>query len=188
MNENQPYQKFQAPYKSLLVYKLAQAIYDLTPQFIERYLNKYSRNPDQVDQAARSGVQNIAEGHQQESLKGYIKLCGVARGSFEELLNDVLSAARKRQIPVWEKTKSNGEIREINLIWKILKASNALPDLPDWPRLPSSDDEALNMLVTLINQENYLLDRLIASLKEKHMKEGGFTEKLYNQRKEYRGY
>jgi four helix bundle suffix protein len=41
-------------------------------------------------------------------------------------------------------------------------------------------------MITLINQENYLLDKLIASLKEKHMKEGGFNESLYKKRVEYR--
>ena len=41
-------------------------------------------------------------------------------------------------------------------------------------------------MITLINQANYLLDRLIVSLKEKHAKEGGFTEKLYRKRIEYR--
>jgi four helix bundle protein len=45
-------------------------------------------------QAARSGMQNIIEGNKQQGMKGYIKLCGIARGSLEELLNDYLSFAR----------------------------------------------------------------------------------------------
>ena len=126
---NQENKKFQAGYRGLLVYKLAQAIYDLIPQFIERYLNKFSRNPDQVEQAARSGVQNIAEGHQQQGLKGYIKLTGVSRGSFEELLNDGLADARRRSIGIWEKEKSKREIGEIGAIWEIREISRAWPDL-----------------------------------------------------------
>ena len=43
-------------------------------------------------------------------------------------------------------------------------------------------------MITLVNQANYLVDRLIVSLKEKHMREGGLTEELYRKRKEYRGY
>ena len=39
----------------------------------------------QTRRAARSGTQNIAEGYKQESLKGYIKLTGVNRGSLEKL-------------------------------------------------------------------------------------------------------
>lgn len=180
--------KFQAGYRRLLVYKLAQAIYDLMPQFIERYLDKFSRNPDQVEQAARSGVQNIAEGHQQQGLKGYIKLSGVYRGSFEELLNDVLAVARRKKIVIWGKDKSKREIREIEVIWEIIRKNETLPDSPDWPRLPKSGEHAINLLLTLINQENYLLDKLIASLKQKHKKEGGLTEKLYTKRRKYRGY
>jgi four helix bundle suffix protein len=42
------------------------------------------------------------------------------------------------------------------------------------------------MMITLINQANYLIDNLIKSLNEKHMKEGGFTEGLYKKRAEYR--
>lgn len=35
---------------------------------------------------------------------------------------------------------------------------------------------------------NFFIDKLIASLKKKHMKEGGLTEELYRKRREYRGY
>lgn len=184
---NQGNGKYQAGYRSLLVYKLAQAIYDLTPQFIERYLDKYSRNPDQVEQASRSGVQNIAEGWQQQGLKSYIKLAGVSRGSFEELLNDVLAVARRKKIRIWEKEKAK-TIREIRVIWEIIKSNPVLPDSPNWPILLQSDEEAINLLITLINQENYLLDKLIISLREKHKTEGGLTEKPYKTGKEFRGY
>lgn len=187
ITDNQQH-KFQAGYRSLLVYKLGSVIYDLTPQFIARFVDKYTRNVDQVDQAARSGVQNIAEGHQQQSLKGYIQLTGVARGSFEELLNDVLRAARIRKITIWPKERAIREIREIGEIWEIIRKNPVLPDSPNYPDLPDSPDQAMNLLLTLIHQENYLLDKLIASLKEKHKKEGGLTEQLYRERKEYRGY
>lgn len=180
--------KYQAGYRRLLAYKLAQAIYDLIPQFIHRYLDRFSRNPDQVEQAARSGMQNIAEGWQQQSLKGYIKLAGVSRGSFEELLNDVLAVARKKNIPIWEKNTSKIQIREIREIWAIIRTNDTLPDSPHWPQLPRSSEQALNLLITLINQENYLLDKFIASLHRKHQTEGGLTEKLYNKRKTYRAY
>ena len=53
---------------------------------------------------------------------------------------------------------------------------------------PEDQERAVNLLITLINQANYLLDKLIESLKEKHMKEGGLTENLYQRRKNYRGY
>lgn len=41
-------------------------------------------------------------------------------------------------------------------------------------------------MITLVNQANYLIDRLTDSLKEKHKKEGGFLERLYRDRVKYR--
>ncbi len=44
---------------------------------------------EQMDQAARSSKQCLAEGATQgTSLKGYIKMIGITHGSFEELLED----------------------------------------------------------------------------------------------------
>lgn len=39
-----------------------------------------------MEQAARSGKQNIAEGYTAQSLENYIKLVGVAEGSMKEQL------------------------------------------------------------------------------------------------------
>ena len=50
-----------AGYEYLLVYKLTVAIYDLTDQFTEVFIDKYSRTRDQMVQAVRSGMQNIVE-------------------------------------------------------------------------------------------------------------------------------
>lgn len=139
-------------------------------------------------QAARSGMQNILEGNQQEGMKGYIKLCGVARGSLEELLRDYHAFARQNGLAIWEKERVMREIGEIGVIWGILKATPTLPISPNFSRLPKDPEKAVNLIITLINQANYLIDKLIISLKDKHMKEGGLTEELYRKRKEYRGY
>ena len=56
----------------------------------------------------------------------------------------------------------------------------------NFPSLPNYLDHAVNLLITLIHQANYLIDKLISSLKEKHMREGGLTEELYKKRVEYR--
>lgn len=39
-------------------------------------------------------------------------------------------------------------------------------------------------MITLINQANYLIDKLIASLEQKFIREGGFREKLFQKRLE----
>ena len=51
-------------YRKLKSFQLAQLVYDVTVRFCDRYIAKRSRTHDQMVQAARSGVQNIAEGSQ----------------------------------------------------------------------------------------------------------------------------
>ena len=177
---------YKAGYEYLLAYKITVPIYDYTVEFVSKYVSKFSRTCDQMEQAARSGMQNISEGYKQEGLKGYIKLSGVARGSLEELLKDYLAYARQHKIQIWEKEEAKGKIREIRVIWEIIRKNPTLPDSPDFPDLPNSPDSAVNLLITLIHQANYLIDKLIVSLKEKHMKEGGLTEELYQKRVSYR--
>lgn len=177
-----------AGYEYLLAYKLTVPIYDYAVAFADRFIDKRSRTHDQWTQAARSGTQNIAEGYKQQSLSGYIRLSGVARGSLEELLKDCLAYCRQNRLTVWSVERAGREIREIGVIWEILRATPTLPDNPAFPDLPAQPEKALNLLITLINQANTLIDRLIFSLKEKHKKEGGFSEKLHRERQKYRGY
>ncbi|MBI2595346.1 four helix bundle protein [Candidatus Daviesbacteria bacterium] len=180
-------QKKKAGYEYLLAYKLTVPIYDLTMEFVKKYIPYKSRTVDQMEQAARSGMQNIPEGYKQQSLAGYIKLSGVSRGSLEELLNDYLSYARQNKIEIWDKERAKREIREIGVIWEIIKNNPYLPSQPNFPSLPSDSTRAVNLLITLIQQANFLIDKLIQSLKEKHTKEGGFNENLLKKRLEQRG-
>jgi len=188
-------QGYKAGYEYLLAYKITVPIYDYTVEFCKRCSHpshpsfpslSSARTYDQMVQSARSGMQNISEGNQLQGLKGYIKLSGVARGSLEELLKDYFAYARQHKIQIWEKEKSKREIGEISEIWEIIKKNPALPDSPIFPSLPSFPEKAVNLMITLIKQANYLIDKLIVSLKEKHMREGGLTEELYKKRVEYR--
>lgn len=72
MGNNQPQKGFKAGYEYLLAYKITVPIYDLTVEFCKRYIDLRSRTKDQMEQAARSGMQNIAEGNRQQSLASYI--------------------------------------------------------------------------------------------------------------------
>lgn len=184
--ENNLIYKTKAGYEYLLAYKITVPIYDLTVEFVRKYIPYKSRTTDQMEQAARSGMQNIPEGYKQQSLAGYIKLTGVSRGSLEELLNDYFSYARQHKIEIWDKEKANKEIGEIRAIWAIISNHSYLPSNPYFPSLPSDSQKAVNLLITLIQQANYLIDRLIVSLKEKHTKEGGFNENLLKKRLAYR--
>ena len=77
-------------YRQLKSFQVAQLVYDLTVRFCDRFVPKLSRTHDQMVQAARSGVQNIAEGSQASatSKKTELKLTNVARASLEELRLD----------------------------------------------------------------------------------------------------
>ena len=77
-------------YRNLRSFQVAQQVYDGTMVFCNRFINKRSRTHDQMVQAARSGVQNIAEGSlaSATSKKTELKLTSVARASLGEPLLD----------------------------------------------------------------------------------------------------
>ena len=167
-------------YKYLSSYVLATVICDLNTIFISRYINFKSRTVDQMDQAGRSGKQNIAEGCSLESLESYIKLLGVALGSFKELSSDYEDFLRQKGFTIWPKDDQRIRVfREFRAIW--LKAN-----IPNTPNLPNNPEEAANFLLTLCQLETFLLRRQIDSLKEKFIKEGGFRENLFKKRLDFR--
>lgn len=90
-------------YRKLLSFQVAQLCYDVTVRFCDRYISIKSRTHDQMVQAARSGVQNIAEGSKASgtSKKFELKLTNVARASLEELLLDYEDYLRHRSLPLW---------------------------------------------------------------------------------------
>lgn len=178
-------------YEYLVVYMLGKVIQDLTFQFCQRFL-KSPKDPtypnlklvEQVNGAARSNPQNIAEGYTGESLSSYIMLVGVANGSNEELVKDCQDYLRQRGLPIWGKEHPKvREFRAFRAFW--------LPNSPNslnTPILPSDPTEAANMILTFCRMEGYLLAKHIKSLEEKHAKEGGFRENLLKKRVSYRNF
>ncbi|EKD80647.1 MAG: hypothetical protein ACD_40C00043G0002 [uncultured bacterium] len=176
---------FHAPgYKNLLVYKLSKLIFDLNSEFCDLFIDKRSRTHDQMIQAARSSKQNIVEGSLEKSLKSYIKLVGVSRASFEELVEDYHDYLRLNKLVLWEKTEPRvGQIRAIRF------ADSDLSNWPNWansPNLAKKPEEFANLQITLIKMECYLLDKLLRTLEEKFIHEGGYTENLFKKRLSYR--
>src|SRR3990172_4824614 len=92
-------------YRKLRSFRVAQVVYDGTVLFCDRFIEKRSRTHDQMIQAARSSVQNIAEGSMASatSKKMELKLTGVARASLEELLLDCEDFLRQRGLRLWDK-------------------------------------------------------------------------------------
>ena len=93
-------------YRRLVSYKVAEAVYDATVVFCDRFIDKRSRTHDQMVQAARSGVRNISEGSGAAgtSRKSEMLLTNVARASLsDELAKDFESFLVHRGLRVWHK-------------------------------------------------------------------------------------
>lgn len=167
-------------YKKLTTYILATVICDLNVEFIAKNIGLYSRTRDQMEQAGRSGKQNIAEGYTMQSLESYIKLLGVAVGSIKELAADYEDFLRQKRLITW--SKDDGRIR----VFRAFRAVWKNPNIPNTPNLPKYPEEAANMILTFCQMESYLLTKQINALKEKFVTEGGFRENLFKKRLEYK--
>ena len=98
----------------------------------------------------------------------------------EELLEDYKDFLELNNLEIWE--RGDRRLRG----YRIFVKEDGKPK-PPIPPLPQDRELVTNVMIDLITRTNYLLDRQIGSLEEKHKKEGGFTEKLYQRRKDYRG-
>ncbi len=172
-------------YRKLRSFQCAQLVYDATVVFCNRFVEKRSRTHDQMIQAARSGVQNIAEGSMASatSKKTELKLTGVARASLEELLLDYEDFLRQRGLRIWAKDSSEAmAVRR-----KYQSDGSDKSDKSDPYAISSATPEvAANTLICLINQSSFLLGRQLQKLEQQFLNEGGFTEKLYRARSEAR--
>src|SRR5271170_7243270 len=103
MNEPEKLIPLHGGYRKLKSFQVAQLAYDVTVRFCDRYVDRHSRTRDQMVQAARSGVQNIAEGSQASgtSKKTELKLTNVARASLEELRLDYEDFLRQHDLDIW---------------------------------------------------------------------------------------
>jgi len=187
-------------YRKLKTFQLAQLIYDLTVRFCDRYIDKRSRTHDQMVQAARSGVQNIAEGSKVSgtSKKMEMKLTNVARASLEELRLDYEDFLRQRGLAQWEpndprrqqlidrRCKSADEVA----LWvkEVANQSGQRGHVGQSTASTQSmktkySETGANAALVLINVTIALLGRQLAAQAEAFEKEGGFTERLYRIRK-----
>lgn len=170
-------------YRDLKSYQMAEIVYDATVVFCDRFINRRSRTHDQMVQAARSGKQNIAEGSMASgtSKKTELKLIGVARASLEELLADYTDYLRQRGLPLWGKDHPKAQkIR--GLCYRKDKSYKTYKTYVE----ASPPEVAANTMICLIHQANYLLDQQLRALEQEFLKEGGFTERLYRTRSQYR--
>jgi len=174
-------------YRQLKSYQSSEIVFDLTKIFCQRFLEPINRSNstsrtyrqiEQMVQAARSGKQNIAEGSMASgtSKKTELKLMGVARASLEELLLDYEDFLRIKGIEKWG--KDHLLAREVRgLAYKTNRTYKT------YEKFLTDSETFANALICLIHQANYLLDQQLRSLSESFLEKGGFTERLYFERK-----
>lgn len=194
-------------YRKLKGFRVAQLVYDVTVRFCDRYVDRRSRTHDQMVQAARSGVQNIAEGSQASatSKKTELKLTQVARASLEELRLDYEDFLRHRRFSLWE--RDNPHRQEL-----IDRRCSTADQVAAWVADVAARDGhcgqpghcgrsssaqstwstrvypeiSANAALVLLAVACALLDRQVERLATDFENQGGFTERLYNVRSEKR--
>lgn len=193
-------------YRKLQSFQVAQLVYDLTVRFCDRSIDRRSRTHDQMVQAARSGVQNIAEGSEAAatSSKMELKLTQVARASLEELKLDYEDFLRQRRLPRWERHDPmrqalvNAHCQSADDVARWIMATardlshttdrigpagsgqaTASPASPPSTLYPAL---SANAILTLATVAGYLLDRQIQRLAATFVEQGGFTERLHRVR------
>jgi len=191
-------------YRHLRSFQVAQLAFDVTVRFADRYINPRSRTHDQMVQAARSGVQNIAEGSKASgtSKKMELKLTNVARASLEELKLDYEDFLRQRGLPLWPLSDS----RRAALVARRCRTADEVAEWirevrersigPEKPALRPRAQPAVSIPSIRSTQSIYaeisanaahvligvacaLLDRQIEAQATAFEREGGFTERLY---------
>lgn len=170
-------------WKDLYFYRKSDTVYQLTVEFCRRFLPAYGdRTVDQMVQAARSGKQNIVEGSEdgQTSSEMEIKLTNVAKASLEELLDDYEDYLRVRHLPQWnaghpryEKMRHYARSEQIR---KEYAQKIAL----------MNDEEIANLSITLIHQAIYMLHKLLITMQDRFVREGGIKERMFQSRVDYR--
>lgn len=194
-------------YRKLKSFQLGQLIYDITVRFCERYVDRWSRTRDQMVQAARSGVQNIAEGSQASgtSKKSELKLTNVARASLKELRLDYEDFLRHRGLPLLPpdhpslvrfKARRCATVADLRR-WVEDEQGRTRTGTGEAGNVPvsvrggpaqsvSSSTLVANAALSLLNLCCYLLDRQLAAQAQAFENEGGFTERLYRIRSKKR--
>lgn len=198
-------------YRRLKSFQVAQLAFDVTVRFVEKYIDRFSRTRDQMVQAARSGVQNIAEASQASgtSKETEIKLTNVARASLEELKLDYEDFLRQRGLDIWE--KSDPRRQEL-----VDRRCTTADEVAEWVResavrvlgqrgLGGQNETAestasrksilstkfypefsANAALVLVNVACALLSRQLQTLEQDFLKEGGLRERMTRARIEAR--
>lgn len=169
-------------YRGLVVYQVAESIYDIAFYFAHTFLERGDRTIDQMIQAARSCKQNIVEGSAASttSIETEIKLLNVARASLQELLEDYQDYLRVRDLEQWEKDDARS-----------MQTRRALRQHRDSAYYRAAirqrtAETIANIAITMIHQEDVLLYRLVERVKQDFLARGGIREQMSRARRQHR--
>jgi len=170
-------------YRKLYFYMKADTLVLLTDIFCKRFLSQHGdRTVDQMNQAARSGKQNIVEGCEAAltSSETEIKLVNVGRSSFQELREDYEDYLKKHGLPIWDKEHPRYE-----KMVEFCRKNNAFEGYKDLAN--SIDAEAFcNMAKSLCHITDRMFYSYLKKLEDEFLKYGGIRERMHAARTGYR--
>jgi four helix bundle suffix protein len=188
MENNNSLYRNSGNYRKLYSYQKAEAIYDITCFFCQKFLRRGDRTIDQMVQAARSGKQNIVEGCKASAISAEteIKLIGVAKASLHELWVDYEDYLRK--ISYVDPVK--GRIWEIDSVEakKMYELSRVHNDAAFYMGIVMTrpPETIANIAICLLRHTDYLLFRQLQTLEKQFLSEGGLRERMTRLRLEER--
>lgn len=171
-------------YRNLIFYKKTKILYDMTYWFKDRYLQRGDRTQDQMEQAARSGKQNIAEGREDgmTSVEMELKLVNVARASLAELREDYEDYLRAHDLTFWRKGHPRYEAMK-QYCYHHHEPEDYRPYFEKW-----SEEEFCNVALTLLHQADRGMWNWLKGREQRFLEEGGIKEKMAAARRNVRGY
>ena len=135
-----------------------------------------------MNQAARSGKQNIVEGSEaaMTSSETEVKLVNVGRASLQELREDYEDYLKKHSLPIWDRKHPRFE--------KMLAFYRTHNSLDDYRQLAEtlSAEEFCNMAITLCHIADKMAAAYLQHLERCFVTEGGVKERMHAARTSYR--
>jgi len=171
-------------YRNLDCYKKSIVLYDMTYWYISHNLQTSDRTYGQMQQAARSGKQNIVEGLEDymTSRDTGLHLVNVARSSLQELREDYEDQLRIRNLCRWNK-----DHERFGGMLAFCRQHNLPEDYAQY--YEKWDIETIcNTALTLIHQVDSGLMKLLASMEADFLENGGIHEQMTAACKQKRGF
>lgn len=172
-----------ANFKHQHLYQKSEVLVLLTDHFCRCFLPSFGdRTVDQMNQAARSGKQNIVEGSEaaMTSSETEVKLINVARASLQELREDYQDYLKKHSLQLWDKNHPR-----FDKMLTFCRSNNSYDSYR--PLVETlSPEEFCNMAITLCRITDKMLASYLQHLEQQFVTQGGVKERMHAARTGYR--